>query len=108
MEYDLCIATPLGVDVVLNRACVSCPIVIAGHELLACMHVISMKYYNVILGKDFLFGSYAEIDCNAKRVVFKIAGEAKFTFNGSDFASPPRVISTLQARKLLLGGFRDF
>ena len=108
MEYDLCVATPLGVNIVLDRACVNCPILISGHELLAHLHVMSMKDYDIILGMDFLSASHAVVDCYAKKVDFKIPGEAEFTFYGSDSASPPRVISALQARKLLLNGCSGF
>ncbi|XP_039134254.1 uncharacterized protein LOC120271646 [Dioscorea cayenensis subsp. rotundata] len=108
VEYDLCVTTPVGVDVVLDRACENCPIIIVGHELLARLHVMSMNDYDIILGMDFLSACHVVVDCHARRVVFKIPGEAEFTFHGSESASPPRVISTLQAQKLLLGGFAGF
>lgn len=58
---------------------------------------MSMKNYNVILGIDFLFASHVIVDCYVKRVVFKIPIEAKLTFYGDDFESPPHLISALQA-----------
>ncbi|XP_039115873.1 uncharacterized protein LOC120251417 [Dioscorea cayenensis subsp. rotundata] len=80
VEYDLCVTTPVGVDVVLDGACENCPIIIDGHELLARLHVMSMSDYDIILGMDFLSACHAVVDCHAKRVVFKIPGEAEFTF----------------------------
>ena len=66
IEYDLYVATQLGVDIVPDRACVNCPIVIAGHKLLACLHVMSMKDYDIILGMDLMSASHAIVDCYAK------------------------------------------
>lgn len=36
-------------NIVLDKACVNCSILIAGHKLLARLHVMSMKDYDVIL-----------------------------------------------------------
>ena len=74
IEYDLYVATQLGVDIVPDRACVNCPIVIAGHELLAYLHVMSMKDYDINLGTDLLSSSRAVVDCYAKieKIDFKI------------------------------------
>lgn len=108
MEYDLYVATLLGVIVILDRACVNCLIVIDGHEILAHLQVIHMKDYVVILQKDFLFAAHAVVNCYAKRMVFKILGEGEFIFYGSGYASPPSVIFTLQAWKLILGRCSGF
>ena len=86
----------------------NCLILIVGNELLARLHVMSMKDCNNILGMDFLSASHAVVDCYTRKVDFKILGEAEFTFYGSDFASPPHVLSTLQAQKLLLSGCSGF
>ena len=80
IEYNLCVVTLLGVDIVLDRACVNCPILIAGHELLARLYVMSMKDYDLILGMDFLVASHAVVNCYGKMVDFKIFGEAESTF----------------------------
>ena len=69
IDYDLCVATPLGVDVIHDQACVNSPITIAGYELQARLHVMSMRDYDVILGMDFLSVSHAVVDFNAKGVV---------------------------------------
>lgn len=89
------------------RACISCPIFITSHKLLIRLHVMSMNDYDVILGMDFVPTFHTVVDYYAKKVVFKIL-IIEFTFYGSDSASPPHLISTLQAQKLLLGGFPGF
>ncbi|XP_039134461.1 uncharacterized protein LOC120271845 [Dioscorea cayenensis subsp. rotundata] len=80
------------VDVVLSRACENYPIIVAGHELLARLHVMSMTDYDVILGMDFLSKFHAVVDCYAKRVVFKIPREAEFISQGNESVSLPRVV----------------
>lgn len=69
---------------------------------------MSMKDYDVILGMDFLSISHVVVDCYAKGVVFKIPREVEFTFCQNNSASPPCLISSLQAQKLLLGGRSEF
>ncbi|XP_039119537.1 uncharacterized protein LOC120255830 [Dioscorea cayenensis subsp. rotundata] len=67
-EYDLCVATLVGVDIVLSRACENCPIIVAGHELLARLHVMGMIDYDIIFG-EWIFPSrfHLVVDCYAKR-----------------------------------------
>lgn len=89
------------------RACISCPIFITSHKLLIRLHVMSMNDYDVILGMDFVPTFHTVVDYYAKKVVFKIL-IIEFTFYGSDSASPPHLISTLQAQKLLFGGVLRF
>ncbi|XP_039146889.1 uncharacterized protein LOC120284161 [Dioscorea cayenensis subsp. rotundata] len=99
VEYDLCVTAPLGVDVILDRACENCLVIIIGHELLAHLHVIKMSDYDVILGMNFLSACHAVVDCHAKRVVFKIRVQVEFTFHWSESESPPYLIFPLQAQK---------
>lgn len=81
----------------------NCPILIVGHELLARLHVVSLKDYDVIFIIDFLSSSYTVVDNYAKRVVFKIIEETKFIIYGSNSTSPSLMISVLQAQKVPLG-----
>lgn len=53
IEYDLCAVTPLLVNIFLDRTCVNCLILVVGHELLARLHVMSMKAKDVIFGMNF-------------------------------------------------------
>ncbi|XP_039117946.1 uncharacterized protein LOC120253765 [Dioscorea cayenensis subsp. rotundata] len=52
LDYDLSVATPVGDALVISTVCVNCPVVIDNHVLLADLHVMSMKYFDVILGMD--------------------------------------------------------
>lgn len=53
IDYDLCVATPLEVNIVLDRACTNCLILIVSHELLAQFHYMNMKNNDVIFGNGF-------------------------------------------------------
>lgn len=48
LDHDLYIATTVEHAVVVDKACVGCLIWIKGHELLANLHVMSMKDYDII------------------------------------------------------------
>ena len=56
---------------VVDRACVNCLVVIDGRELPADLHVISMKDYNAILGKDWLSSTYAVVNCHGKEWILE-------------------------------------
>ena len=93
MKHDLYVATFVVATVLVDRICVNCPIVIADHVLLVDLHAMGIKGYDIILRIDGLSTSHAVVDCQAKRVYFKILGEVKFIFYGSDSISPPRIVS---------------
>ena len=51
---------------------------------------------------------HASVDCFRKEVVFRSPGEPKFQFMGSRIHALPRVISTLQVKRLLRKGYQGY
>ena len=57
--------------------------------------------YDSILGMEWLSTHNAHIDCNQKRVTFKIEGIPEFTFEGVKNGKKIQIISVIKATKLL-------
>lgn len=64
--------------------------------------------FDVIFGMDWLSRYHACVDCFKKEVVFKPPNEAEFRFCGSRRNLLSRLISTIQATKLLKKGCSGF
>ena len=77
---------------------------IADRELVADLTLLEMKDFDVILGMDWLAANYASVDCCSKKVKFQIPSVMQFSFVGSGASVTPRVISSLQAKRMLRKG----
>nr|CAD1837602.1 unnamed protein product [Ananas comosus var. bracteatus] len=69
---------------------------------------MDMRDFDVILGMDWLLSHFATLNCREKRVEFNIPGEANFAFLGNGAYTPPPIISSLQATRLLRSGCAGF
>ena len=84
------------------------PITINGVTLLADLIAIEMKDFDVILGMDFLGKNNVIIDCYHRRVIFRPNGGNEFAFKGRPLLQPKRIISAMQAQRMLLNGCMGF
>ncbi|OMO55593.1 reverse transcriptase [Corchorus capsularis] len=108
LDFEFVIDTPTGVDVLVNQVRKSCIVVIEGVSLPADLVVLDMHGFDVILGMDWLDKYYAILDCHRKRIDFRIPDFEEFSFVGSPAKSPPRIVSMLQAKRLLKSGCLGF
>ena len=63
--------------------------------------VLDMRDFDVILCMDWLATNHASIDCSRKEVVFNPSTRASFKFKGVGIVGLPKVISAMNASKLL-------
>ncbi|XP_077226467.1 uncharacterized protein LOC143888952 [Tasmannia lanceolata] len=105
---ELVVDTPMGDFIVANNVCRSYTVEIEGRKILVELVILEMKDFDVILGMDWLATNYANLDCHKKIVKFCIPNQPEFIFRGSMTVVPPRVISALQARRLLWNGCQWF
>ena len=101
MESELCVDTPVGGVVVTDSVCKSCVVKIADRELLADLTLLEMRDFDIIFGMDWLAAHYAMVYCHRKKVIFQIPSEVEFCFVRSGAYTSPRVISALQARRMM-------
>ncbi|XP_042954699.1 uncharacterized protein LOC122291118 [Carya illinoinensis] len=108
LDCPLFVAIPTGEYVVWDTILKNCPIDISGRHLLADLVVFDMMGFDVILGTDWLSRNQACVDCFKKEVVFKTPGKEEFSFCAKRGNTPPRLISVLQATRLLRQGCFGF
>ena len=108
MEFELCVDTPVGGVVVTYSVCKSCVVKIADRELLADLTLLEMRDFDRIFGMAWLAAHYAIVDCHRKKVIFQVPSEIEFCFVGSGTYTSPRVISALQARRMMKKGCKGY
>ena len=108
LDFELSVSTPIGDTLMTNLVLKSCIICIEGRELLADLVLLDMHDFDVILGMDWLASYNASVHCFEKEVVFRPPGESEFLFKPSCLPFMPRVISCIQANRLLRKGYQGF
>ncbi|XP_077222089.1 uncharacterized protein LOC143855926 [Tasmannia lanceolata] len=81
---------------------------IKGSKIPVELVIQEMKDFDIILRMDWLAANHSNFDCHKKIVKFCIPNQPEFRFRGSLRVVPPRVISTLLARRLLRNGCQGF
>ena len=108
LNFELSVSTPVGDTSMTNLVLKSCIICIDGRELLADLVLLDMHDFDVILGMDWLASYHTSVHCFEKEVVFSPLGELEFLFKASCLSFMPRVISCIQANRLLRKGCQGF
>ncbi|XP_022852772.1 uncharacterized protein LOC111374352 [Olea europaea var. sylvestris] len=100
-NYELEVSIPSGRTLCTNRMTKAMKLEIDGKILQADLYLLEMKDFDVILGMDWLGLNHATIRCHEKEVLFHRLREEEFHFFGAKFKSLPRLVSTIQAEKML-------
>ncbi|XP_065639185.1 uncharacterized protein LOC136071598 [Quercus suber] len=108
LDFELLVSTPVGDTLMTNVVLKSCIICIEGKELLADLVLLDMHDSDVILGMDWLASYHASVHCFEKEVVSRPRGESEFLFKASCLPFMSRVISCIQANRLLRKGCQGF
>lgn len=100
LEVSILTGNPLSTD----RIAKSISIEVEGKPLEANLFMIEMNDFDVILGMDWLGCNYATIRCKQKEVLFQKPGEEPFYFFKMTMKPLIRLVSALQAEKMLRKG----
>ncbi|KAL2237892.1 UNVERIFIED_CONTAM: Transposon Ty3-G Gag-Pol polyprotein [Sesamum indicum] len=95
---------PVGRGVVVNSVRKGSLVRIGDVNLPVDLIVLDLKEFDVILGMDWLAQHKAIVDCYKKKVMIECSGESKVIFVGDHQVVPVCVISTMEARRLMLEG----
>ena len=72
------VSTPVGYWIVAQKEYKKCPIIVLHKVFLADLIELDMVDFDVILGMDWLYSSYASIDCRIRVVKFQFSGAFVF------------------------------
>ncbi|CAB4316862.1 unnamed protein product [Prunus armeniaca] len=108
LESEFYVATPSGEVLNCKEVLKGCAMTIANRELGADLVIMYMYDFDVILVMDWLSTHHVMVKCFEKEVVFQPPNEAEFCFVGARVQSLPRVMISLQAKKLLQKGCVGF
>ena len=77
------VSTPVGDSIIAQKVYKKCPIILHHRVLLADLIELDMVDFDVILGMDWLYSSYASIDCRTRMVKFQFLGASMFEWSGN-------------------------
>ena len=105
LDVPICVSTPVGESLVVDRVYRGCVVVFEGRETQADLILLDMLDFDVILGMDWLSPYHAILDCYAKTVTLAYPGLPQLVWTGSPSSCPKGVISYVHARRLMDRGF---
>ena len=108
LDFELSVSTLVSDTLMINLVLKSCVLCIEGRELLADLMLLDIHEFDVILGMDWFASHHASVPWFEKKVVFRPLGEPKFLFKASCLSFVPRMISCIQATRLLRKGCQGF
>ncbi|XP_028052740.1 uncharacterized protein LOC114257168 [Camellia sinensis] len=108
LSYVLCVSSPLGDSMIGTSVYFACELLIGDVRVYANLLPLDMTYFDIILGMDWLSEYGTTNDCVAKQMSFHPPGQSESIFQGQELTSPPYLISTAKARKLIQRGCQGY
>jgi hypothetical protein len=104
LDINLAVATLIGSTILCTSVVKNCPILVEGHVMPGNLVVFEMSGFDIILGMDWLSKYHACVDCFCKEIVFKPPKATEFKIQGDRNTGALKLISAIQATKLLRSG----
>ena len=104
--FQLVVSTPIEVKIITSTKYVNCEVMIGEMETTINLIKLGEMEFDVILGMDWLSACDAHVDCNRKRIIFKIEGVLEFIFEEIKVSHDIPNISVIKATKLIRQGTR--
>lgn len=92
---------PSGEMITTNRIARDIVVNIEGEKLMADLHILEMRDFDIILGMDWMGKNNATIKCREREVEIQRTGEPKLIFYGATTKVTPKIISAMKAMRLL-------
>ncbi|KAE8726150.1 Detected protein of unknown function [Hibiscus syriacus] len=105
---EMIVINPLGHNARVNKVCKGCPIRIQGIEFSVNLMELSFDEFEVILGMNWLFRYYGNVDYRLKMVTLGSPEGTKVNVIGERTNPLANVILAMAAKKLLLQGCQGF
>ncbi|KAG6488837.1 hypothetical protein ZIOFF_050088 [Zingiber officinale] len=108
LTESLLVTIPSGEELSTTSIVRNLEMVLQGHTMHADLIVFPMPEFNIILGMGWLSMNKAVIDFQCRTVQLSPPGGEPFTFVAAKNSRKPRLISFLQARKVIDNGCPSF
>ena len=86
----------------------NCEVMIGEMKISIDLIKLGEMEFDAIVGKDWLSACGAHVDCNRKRIIFKMGGALEFIFEGVKVSHDILYISAIKASKLMRQGCQGF
>lgn len=106
--YQLIVCTLMGVSRVTEEKYHNCDIYIRSEVLPRDLITLSFEGYDVILGMDWLYKHYAQVDCRKKMVKFTCPDMPILEFQRDKTKKKNHLISDIKARKFIKRGCQGY
>nr|GEX78484.1 hypothetical protein [Tanacetum cinerariifolium] len=108
LDLRMSITTPMQTFVTITTIYHDFLITIENNICLAQLLPMTMHDFDIILGMDWLREHQATIDCHSKRITFGNLKNPKFVYQGAPGSGLVKVISAMEARKLIRHGCEGY
>nr|GEV17639.1 hypothetical protein [Tanacetum cinerariifolium] len=108
LDPPMSITTPMQTSVTITNVYHDFLIMIKEYICLAQLLPMTMHDFNIILGMDWLSEHQAIIDSQSKRISFGNLENPKFVYQGAPVSGLVKVISAMEARKLIRHGCEGY
>jgi len=95
------VSTPIVETLIASTRYTNCEVIIGEMKTFVDMIKLGEMEFDAILGMDWLTASGAYVDCNKKRIIFKMEGTPEFMFEGEKGNYDIPHILAIKATKLL-------
>ena len=107
LKNKLVVTTPLGERILKTSVFKGCEVIIEGMVLTANLIPLEMTGFDLILGMDWLSKHRASMNCFTTKIGFEKPRYPEFEFNGDRRVLLTCVITVLEAKRLLLKGYKS-
>ena len=108
MGFQLVVSTPIRVKIIASTKSVNYEVMIGEMETSIDLFKLGEMEFDAILGMDWLSACDTHVDCNRKRIIFKMEGVSEFIFEGVKVSHEIPYISAIKATKLMRQGCQEF
>ncbi|XP_070050751.1 uncharacterized protein [Nicotiana tomentosiformis] len=98
------VSTPVGESILAMRVCRDCAVMLRGRNTMADLIELGMVDFNMIMGMDWLYSSFANLDCRTRTVRFEFPNDPVIEWKRGDVVPNCRFISYLKATKMINKG----
>ena len=103
LEVPLCVSSPLGTRVRIDRICRDCELEISGILLTVDLRVMDIYDFDVILGMDLLTTHRVIINCDSRRITAYTPDGICVTFQGEKHDALPETVHDSRWSRQLMG-----